>query len=51
MLTGWATDQSNHGSIFVYLLGEIKSHFGLDGILPIKNSSLPRFIDMSWYIK
>ena len=52
MLTGWAPNQSNPGSLFVYLLGEIKSHFGLDSISPIKDgSSQPRFTDPPWYIK
>ena len=52
ILTGWAPNQSNPGSLFAYLLGEIKSYFSLNSILPIKDgSSQPRFTDPPWYIK
>ena len=35
-----------------HLFGEIKSYFGLNSILPIKDgSSQPRFADPPWYIK
>ena len=52
MLAGWAPNQSDPGSLFVYLLNEIKNHFGLDSILPIADGgSGPRFTDPPWYIK
>ena len=35
ILTGWAPNQSNPGRLFVYLLGEIRSYFDLDSILPM----------------
>ena len=52
ILTGWALNQSNPGSLFVYLPGEIKSYFSLNSILPIKDgSSQPRLTDPPWHIK